>query len=94
MCTSGYLKRSEDIYLLSVMNTNKNRDSPLYEDRRLVTSLDVFLGFEKAKYLLLIGGGCLIIVFIFGVILCRLDISAGKSKNSLEYFIWLISCSF
>jgi hypothetical protein len=39
-----------------------------------------FSGFEKAQRLLLIGGGCLLIVFIFGVILCRLDISAGKSK--------------
>ena len=38
------------------------------------------LGFERASRLLLIGGGCLLIVFIFGIILCRLDISAGNSK--------------
>jgi hypothetical protein len=38
-------------------------------------------GFEKAQRLLLVGGGCLLIVFLFGIILCRLDISAGKSKK-------------
>jgi hypothetical protein len=37
-------------------------------------------GFEKASLLFYIGGGCLILVLIFGIILCRLDISAGKSK--------------
>lgn len=39
------------------------------------------LGFDKASRLLMVGGGCLLIVFIFGMILCRLDISAGKSKQ-------------
>lgn len=41
-----------------------------------------FSGFEEAQRLLLIGGGCLIIVLIFGFILCRLDISAGNSTYS------------
>lgn len=41
------------------------------------------LGFEPASYLFYVGGGCLLLVLVFGVILCRLDISAGKSKCQL-----------
>lgn len=44
--------------------------------------LSLISGFDKAQRLLMIGAGCLVIVFIFGVILCRLDISAGKRKIS------------
>lgn len=58
---------------------------------RLTHILFFLSGFEKAQRLLLIGGGCLLIVFIFGVILCRLDISAGKSKQqkkNIFYFIF------
>jgi len=47
--------------------------------------LPLLLGLDKAQRLLMIGAGCLIIVFIFGVILCRLDISAGKRKTSIRY---------
>jgi len=43
---------------------------------------DETIGFESARRLLIIGCSCLIIVFIFGVILCRLDISAGKRRRA------------
>lgn len=43
------------------------------------------IGLDKAQRLLMIGAGCLIIVFIFGVILCRLDISAGKRRRAAAY---------
>jgi len=55
--------------------------APLIDFFRSHKSCHLLLsGFEKAQRLLAIGGGCLLIVFIFGIILCRLDISAGRSK--------------
>ncbi|CAF2789050.1 unnamed protein product [Rotaria sp. Silwood2] len=41
--------------------------------------------FEKASRLLMVGGGCLLIVLIFGIILCRLDISAGKRRRAQSF---------
>jgi len=46
---------------------------------------DELIGFDKARNLLLVGGGCLLIVFIFGIILCRLDISAGKKRRARSF---------
>lgn len=42
------------------------------------------IGFEKASRLLAVGGGCLLLVLIFGIILCRLDISAGRKRRALS----------
>ncbi|CAF1495976.1 unnamed protein product [Rotaria magnacalcarata] len=43
------------------------------------------IGFEKASRLLMVGGGCLLIVLIFGIILCRLDISAGRKRRTQSF---------
>ncbi|CAF0714607.1 unnamed protein product [Adineta steineri] len=44
-------------------------------------SSDIDLGFEKSSLLFFIGGGCLLIVLVAGIILCRLDISAGDRRR-------------
>ena len=57
------------------------RDEIIFHERMQQLTLFSRSGFEKAKLLLLVGSGCLVIVFIFGMILCSLDISAGNSKR-------------
>jgi hypothetical protein len=42
--------------------------------------LFLLLGFDKAALLLGIGSVCILLVLVFGIILCRLDMSAGRSK--------------
>jgi hypothetical protein len=44
------------------------------------------LGLERASLLLCIGSICILVVLIFGIILCRLDMSAGNSKLSFDHY--------
>ncbi|CAF1441979.1 unnamed protein product [Adineta ricciae] len=40
------------------------------------------LGFDNASLLFYVGGGCLLLVLVFGIILCRLDVSAGDRRRA------------
>ncbi|CAF4101557.1 unnamed protein product, partial [Rotaria sordida] len=41
--------------------------------------------FDKASRLLIAGCSCLLIVLIFGIILCRLDMSAGRKRRAHSF---------
>ncbi|CAF0803911.1 unnamed protein product [Rotaria sordida] len=46
---------------------------------------DEIIGFDKASRLLIAGCSCLLIVLIFGIILCRLDMSAGRKRRAHSF---------